>query len=204
MRPLRMELFGANTGLPCAYAKVGTAAVAPAIMPRRVKSNVMKSLPLLLFWEEGEPAGADLSTGCRTLDVDPQQVDGLGRGHEQMVPLGAGETEIGAAFGQADAAYQLALRIPHRHPGIAQWRGRAAPDIAGAVGAHAVGAAAHPVHHAIGEDAQVGDLGALDIAHRDAAAADDIDLGVVWREADAVGRLACLERHGDVDPAAGI
>ena len=47
-------------------------------------------------------------------------------------------------------------------------------------------------------------LAPCDIAHGDAAAADDIDLAVIGREADAVGRLARLERHHHVHPAAGI
>src|SRR5665213_1741810 len=100
-------------------------------MPRRVKWNVMKSLPTLLFWEKLEPVRPALSTGACALNVHPQHIDQLGLVPEQMVALGTGEAEIGATLGQANAADQLAIRIPHRDAGIAQRRGRAAPDIAG-------------------------------------------------------------------------
>src|SRR6201996_8691780 len=150
-----MELAGANCGLPCARAMPGTEAAAPARIKRRGKSNVMESLPAIMFWQEGEPGRAGLSTRRSPLDIDPEQINRLGRGHEQMIALGPGETEIGAAFRQADAAEQLAGRIPPRDTGIAKRRRRTAPDIAGAVGPHAIGTAMNAVDHAVGEGPQV-------------------------------------------------
>src|SRR5262249_4056816 len=138
------------------------------------------------------------------LYVYPQHVQRLGRGHEQMVTLGSAEAEIGAAFRQADTADQAPLRIPHRHAAIAQRRRRAGPDIAGLVGAHAVGAGAQPITHAFGEDAEIAEFAAIDIGERDAAGADDVNLGVIGGEANAIGRLALLERHRDLDASAGI
>src|SRR3954471_10787617 len=77
-----------------------------------------KSLPAVVVLPEGDRAPADLSTGRRTLHIHPQHEDRLGGGHEDMVALGPGKAEIGARLRQADAADQLAVRIPHRDPGI--------------------------------------------------------------------------------------
>ena len=120
-----------------------------------------------------------------------------------MIALGPAEADIGGAFGQAQAAEQLAVRIPYRDAGIAQHRVGAGPDIAGAVGAHAVGMAVNPIHHAVGEVAQVFDLAVHHIADMDAAA-DDVDAFVIRREADAVGAAQLFARQRHLQLAAGI
>src|ERR1700733_5163828 len=114
-----------------------------------------------------------------------------------MIALWPTETDIGAAFRQADAADAFAAPIPHRDARIAQDRVGAGPDIAGAVGAHAIGMAINSVHHAVGEIAEVHHLAVHHLADMDAAA-DDIDALVVRREADAVAALDLVGRHRDL------
>src|ERR1700748_3295163 len=107
-------------------------AAAPAIRPRRVRSKVMEILPaiVVLAGRGARPGlavnrdwGPSPASAWRCpLHVYAQHEDRLGRGHEDMVALGAGKAEIGARLGQADAADQLAVRIPHRDPRIAQHR----------------------------------------------------------------------------------
>src|SRR5258706_15224754 len=72
----------------------------------RTRSEVLAGLPGILRSRCAAP-----STPRRALGVD---VDGIHRsagGHEQAVAAWAAETQIGAAFGQIDAADQLAVRI---------------------------------------------------------------------------------------------
>src|SRR3954464_10614616 len=73
---------------------------------------------------------ADLSPG-RALRVHIQRVDRLARGHEQAVALHAAEAEVGAAFGQGDAADHHTVGCEHHNTvefGIAH--APAAPEIA--------------------------------------------------------------------------
>ena len=60
--------------------------------------------------------------------------------------LRTAEREIGAHLRQADAAYQLALRVINQHAGIAERRVGTAPQVAEHIGAHAVWAAMHAVN----------------------------------------------------------
>src|SRR5580658_11279913 len=102
-----------------------------------------------------------------------------------MITLGPTETDIGAAFRQPDAADAFSGGIPHGHPRIAQNRVGAGPDIARAVGPHAIGMAINAIDHAIGEIAEVHHLAVHHLTDMDAAA-DDVDALVIGREADAV------------------
>src|ERR1700722_17183203 len=54
------------------------------------------------------------------LDAALQDVERLAGAHEDAVALGAAEGEVGAHFGEADAAQKLALVVHHHHPGIAE------------------------------------------------------------------------------------
>src|ERR1700676_4244783 len=67
-------------------------------------------------------------------------VEGLARGHEQAVALGAAEADVAAHLGQADPADELAIRRPYRHTAIAHMAAGTArgPDIAVDIAAHAV------------------------------------------------------------------
>src|SRR5580692_480340 len=89
----------------------------------------------------------------RALRRGIDRVDRLAPGHEQAVALGAAEADVAAHLGQADAAEQLALRRPHRHPVIADMAAGIAgsPDIAVDVAADAVGSAVDAVDHEVAE-----------------------------------------------------
>src|SRR5271154_3609662 len=82
--------------------------------------------------------GANLSPQ-RALRVHIERVDRLARSHEQPVALQAAEAEIGAALGQCDAAYQLAVgRVDHDAVEFGIAHAPAAPQIAVDVASHAV------------------------------------------------------------------
>ena len=51
------------------------------------------------------------SAGGGALRRDLKHVERLARSHEQAIALGAAETQIGAYFGQPDAADQLATGL---------------------------------------------------------------------------------------------
>src|SRR5713226_8090264 len=58
-------------------------------------------------------------TGRGALRRDVERVQRLAGGHEQPVALRTAETDVTADLGQADAADELALGVPHRHPAVA-------------------------------------------------------------------------------------
>src|ERR1700693_5169720 len=117
-----------------------------------------------------------------------------------MVALGSPKTDIGAAFRQPDAPDQLAVRIPHRDSGIAQYRVGAGPDIAGPVHPHPVGVAINSIHHTVGEVAQARHLAVCHLADMNTAT-DDIDALVVRRKANAVWSAQLLGGYSDLQPA---
>src|SRR4051794_30532796 len=64
------------------------------------------------------------------LRLHVHRIDRLARRHEQPVPLHTPEAQVGAAFGQQDAADQLAVGREYRDAVLALATGEAAPDIA--------------------------------------------------------------------------
>src|SRR5690606_11228594 len=87
-------------------------------------------------------------------------VQRLARYHEQPVALGAAEGDVAAHFGQPDAADQLAVRVPHRDPVVADGAAgvAGAPEVAINVGTEAVRTALDAVDHAVGEHPLVREL----------------------------------------------
>ena len=57
MRPLRIELGGANCGLLCANAKVGADAAAPASITAACQIECHGKPPSCMFWWKGSPRG---------------------------------------------------------------------------------------------------------------------------------------------------
>src|SRR5947209_16863080 len=54
-------------------------------------------------------------TSNRAARLDIERIERMAACHEQPVLLAPAEGEIGAAFGQADEADRLALRVEHHH-----------------------------------------------------------------------------------------
>src|SRR4051794_9914675 len=74
------------------------------------------------------------------LRVDVQGVERLAGGHEEPVPLGPAEADIGASFGEPNPSEQLAVGIPHGDAAIADIVAcvAAAPEISVYVHANAI------------------------------------------------------------------
>src|SRR5258708_7672834 len=159
------------------------------------------------------------SAWARALRGGIHRVERLARGHEQAVALGAAEADVAAHLGQADAADQLAGRIPHRHAVIADVAAGIArgPDIAIDVAAHAVRPAVHAVDDEVAEQLLIAELvvGA-DIEHmhiafaartgiaRSLAGRNHVQLLVVRREREPVGIGHLFLGHDDVEAAAWL
>src|SRR3954447_934257 len=118
------------------------------------------------------------SAGGGALRLDLQHVQRLARRHQQVIALRAAERDVGAYLGQTDAADQLALRVVDKHASIAERPVRAAPEIAGHVGTHAIGPALHAVGREVKEVAPIGHLRSLDIERMDGARA--AGMAVAW------------------------
>src|SRR5207244_12345231 len=93
-------------------------------------------------------------------------VDGVQRlagGHEQPVALGPAEADVAARLRQPDPPDELALRVPHRHPAVAERAPAVArdPEVAVDVGAHAVRPALDAVDHEVGEELLIRQLVSL-------------------------------------------
>src|ERR1700757_3365251 len=69
------------------------------------------------------------SAADRTLRFDVERIDRLAGRHEEAVALDPSETHIGAALGQHDAAYDLAVGGKHDNAVLGLAAGPAAPQI---------------------------------------------------------------------------
>ena len=87
-------------------------------------------------------------------------VNRLARDHEQSIALGAAEGDIGADFGQANAADQFAFWVPHRDAAVTHRASgvAGAPEIAEHIGTKAVWTTLHAIDHAIDEQFLVREL----------------------------------------------
>src|SRR4051794_38979382 len=102
------------------------------------------------------------------LSGDVQRIDRLAGGHEQAVAPDATEADVGAAFGELDAADRLALWREDHHPvEVVGPLAPAAPDVPVGVAAHAVCGARAAGH----EDPLAGQAGGVvgDVEHMDRA-----------------------------------
>src|SRR5713101_1536529 len=151
----------------------------------------------------------------RPLRVDVDSVERLARSHEQAVPLGPAETDVGADLGQANPPNELALGRPDRHAAIAESApaGIAVardPEVAVDVATGAVRSALDAVDHEVGEELPVRDLvvapdvedvhvalAARPRVARALACADDVELLVVGGKDQAVriGHLVLADRE---------
>ena len=123
--------------------------------------------------------------------VDVERVEGLARGHEQPIALGAPEADVGAALRQGDAADRRTVRREHPHAvqGFAP-HAPPAPEIPVHVAAHPVRRAARPgvdQHLPVDDPAAVaGHVVGADPPVRLGPRLDHVEPPLVRREAEPV------------------
>src|SRR5579871_6281375 len=204
--------FASKTAAIPAPTAIPAARTIDSPRPCSARSNDRDDAPRPCMQERVKPQ----SSGRRALGLGLEDIERLAGGHEQAVALRPAKGEIGAYFGQTNTADQLAGRVEHQNPGIAQRRIGTAPKVAGDIGAHAVGPAFDPVDHHISKQAPVDRPRPLHIKGKDYAiaagsavarafaGADHVKRTMIGGEADAVGigELFFADRH--FEPAARV
>src|SRR6185312_8838760 len=180
---------------------------------------------------EGSPEGRSRPSGPEGLAASASLawrgalrggVDGvqrLARRHEQAVARRPAEADVAANLRDANAAQQLAVRVPHGDAAIANRAARIAraPQVTVDIGADTIGSAFYAIDHEIAEQLAVGELvvaADVESVHlalaagagvpRSLAGADDVELFVVLRKAQAIGIGHLVFRNHEVDATAGI
>src|SRR5579872_4418699 len=173
----------------------------------RCRHALMLNARVPAWWQKPSgglwtPKAGSSSAADRAFGVDVDGVERLARRHEQPVSLDPAEAQIGAAFGQGDAADHLAVRGDYDHSVQPLAGAPAAPQIAMDIAAEAVRRAVAD----IGERASIGEPGAVigDVIDADCprpgARLDDVHAGLVGRKAEPV---RAVDVAGDDAGAAG-